>query len=135
MADKYYSFDTVDHKILLLKLELYGVRGRSYDWFRSYFSKRKQVCAINGKLFDEKEIYCRVPQGTNLGPFLFLLYINDFPGCLETTNARQFADDTTLSATGLTMDEIKTKLNHDLINVNQWLIGNKLTLNESKTEL
>ena len=120
------AFDTVNHKILLSKLELYGIRGHSLDWFRSYFTNRKQICAINGKLSDEKEIHCGVPQGSNLGPFLFLLYINDL--------ARLFADDTTLSATGSTIDEIKTKLNHDLVNVDQWLIANKLTLNEGKTE-
>ena len=127
------AFDTVNHKILLHKLELYGVRGRSQKWFRSYFSNRKQVCAVNGKLSHEKEIHCGRPQGSNLGPFLFLLYINDLPRCLETSKARLFADDTTLSAAGLTVDEIETKLNH-LINVDQWLIANKLTLNESKTE-
>ena len=121
--------------MLLLKLELYGVRGRSLEWFRSYSSNRKQVCAINGKLSDQKKNHCGVLQGSNLGPFLFLLYINDYlPSCLETTKARLFADDTTLPATGLSVDEIKTKLNHDLINVNQWLIANKLTLSENKTE-
>ena len=128
------AFDTANHKILLHKLELYGVRGRSQEWFRSYFSNKKQVCAVNGKLSDEKEIHCGVPQRSNLGPFLFLLYINDLPRCLETTKARLLADDTTLSAAGLTVDEIETKLNHDLINVDQWFIANKLTLNESKTE-
>ena len=127
-------FDTVNHKILLLKLELYGVRERSQGWLKSYFSNRKQVCAINGKLSDEKEIHCGVSQGSNLGSFLFLSYINNLSSCLETTSAKLFADDTFLSATGLTVDEIETKLNHDLIKVNQWLIANKLTLNESITE-
>ncbi len=66
--------------------------------------------------------------------FLFLLYINDLPNCLERTKARLFADDTTLTATGLNTDEVQTKLNYDLVNVNQWLKVNKLTLNEEKTE-
>ena len=77
------AFDTVNHEILLHKLELYGVRRRSQEWFRSYFSNRKQVCAVNGKLSDEKEIHCGVPQGSNLGPFLFLLYINDLIAVLK----------------------------------------------------
>ena len=85
------AFDTVNHKILLTKLEMYGIRGCSLEWFRSYFMNRRQVCAINGKLSDEKQINCGVPQGSNLGPFLFLLYINDLPNCLDTTNARLFA--------------------------------------------
>jgi hypothetical protein len=128
------AFDTFNHKILLSKLELYGIRGRSLDWFRSYFTNRKQVCANNGKPSDEKEIHRGVPQGSSLAPFLFLLYINDLPNCLETTKARLFADDTTLSATGSTVDEIETKPNHDLVNVDQCLIANKLTLYEGKTE-
>ena len=70
----------------------------------------------------------------NLGAFLFLLYINDLPNCLETTNARLLADDTTLLATGLNTVEVETKLHHDLLNVDQWLKANKLTLNEGKTE-
>ena len=95
---------------------------------------RKQVYAINGKLSDEKQINCGVPQGSDLDPFLLLLYINDSPNCLETTNARLFADDTTLLATGLNTVEVEAKLNHDLLNVDQWLKANKLTLNEGKTE-
>ena len=128
------AFDTVNHKILFTKLEMYGIRGCSFEWFRSYFMNRRQVCAINGKLSDEKQINCGVPQGSNLGPFLFLLYINYLPNCLETTNARLFADDTTLLATGLNTVEVEAKLNHDLLNVDQWLKANKLTLNEGKTE-
>ena len=125
------AFDTVNHKILLSKLEMYGIRGCCLDWFRSYFTNRKQVCTINGKLSHENVINCGVPQGSNLGPFLFLLYINDLPNCLERTKARLFADDTTLTATGLNTDEV----HYDLVNVNQWLKVNKLTLNEEKTEL
>ena len=65
------AFDTVNRKILLTKLEMYGIRGFSLEWFKSYFMSRKQVCAINGKLSDEKQIHCGVPQGSNLGPFCF----------------------------------------------------------------
>ncbi len=96
---------------------------------------RKQICSINGKQSDVNDLKCGVPQGsTNLGPFLFLLYINDLPRCLQTTKARLFADDTTLSISASTVDELGSKLNHDLLNVNEWLIANKLTLNEAKTE-
>ena len=78
------------------KLKRYGIRGCSLGWCRSYFMNRKYVCAINGKLSDEKHIHVGVPQGSNLGPF-FCIYINDLPNCLETTNAKLLADDTTLS--------------------------------------
>ena len=78
------AFDTVNHKILLTKLKMYGIRGCSLEWFRSYFMNRKQVCAING-------------------PFLLLLYINDLTltALKQLTPCRLFADDTTLLATGL----------------------------------
>ena len=75
-----------------------------------------------------------VEQGSNLGPILFLLYINDLPKCLETTKANLFADDTNLSCAGLDANEIETKLKRDLENVHSWLRCNKLTLNDSKTE-
>ena len=71
-----------------------------------------------------KVIRCGVPQGTNLGPLLFLLYINDLPNCLEKTNANMFADDTSLSCDGSSSDEIEDKLNHDLEMIHIWLNAN-----------
>ena len=65
------AFGIVNHKILLTKLEMYGIRGCSLEWFRSYFMNSKQVCAINGKLSDEKQINCGLPQGSNLARFCF----------------------------------------------------------------
>ena len=128
------AFDTVDHHILISKLQLYGIRGRSLEWFKSYLEERKQICTINGKLSDAREIGCGVPQGSNLGPILFLLYINDLPNCLESTKATLFADDTNLTCEGISPTEIENKLNKDLENVHRWLTANKLTLNKTKTE-
>ena len=79
-------------------------------------------------------VTCGVPQGSNLGPLLFLLYINDLPNCLEETQASMFADDTNLSCQGKSSAEIEKKINTDLENVHKWLIANKLTLNQEKTE-
>ena len=124
------AFDTVDHEILISKLELYGVRGTNLEWFKSYVRNRKPICAISGKLSQSKDIRCGVPQGSNLGPILFLLYINALPNCLETTNASLFADDTNLTCKGLNPQEIKLNLNKDLENVPRWLAANKLTLNK-----
>ena len=77
----------------------------------------------------------RSPAGIDSRPvFVSFIYINDLPNCLETTNARLFADDTTLLATGLNTVEVEAKLNYHLLNVDQWLKANKLTLNEGKTE-
>lgn len=128
------AFDTVNHDILISKLELYGIRGISLEWFRSYLQKRKQICMINNECSDVMEISCGVPQGSNLGPLLFLLYINDLPSCLETTKATLFADDTNLSCSGSTVAEVEDKLNKDLENVNKWLMANKLTMNKVKTK-
>lgn len=80
------AFDTVNHRILISKLEMYGIRGYTLTWFKSYLSKRKKICAINGKLSDAREIDGGVPQGSNLDPILFLLYIgNDLPNYLDST--------------------------------------------------
>ena len=103
------AFDTVDHEILLQKLYLYGIKGTSYAWFKSYIQNRKQICSMNGKKSHPIEIRCGVPQGSNLGPILFLLCINDLPKCLQTTQANLFADDTNLSCAGSDPNEIEKK--------------------------
>ena len=128
------AFDTVDHKILIAKLKTYGVQGHALQWFISYLSGRKQVCKINNEISNTANITCGVPQGSNLGPLLFLVYINDLPNCLTSTKASMFADDTNISCCGGSSVEIEQKLNTDLENVHKWLISNKLTLNVEKTE-
>ena len=100
------AFDTINHEILISKLKSYGVKGHSLKWFKSYIQGRKQVCSVNNKLSNTREINCRIPQGSNLGPLLFLLYINDLPNCLETTNSALFADDTSILCEGFTATEI-----------------------------
>ena len=128
------AFDTVDHSILLRKLEIYGINGVPLDWFKSYLNHRSQYCYINGQYSTESQTLCGVPQGSTLGPLLFLLYINDLPRSVTYSCPRMYADDTTLSASGASTKDIENKLNSDLANVKLWLEANKLSLNVFKTE-
>ena len=128
------AFDTVDHEILLGKLNAYGISGMAGGWFRSYLSGRQQMCVINGRSSNSRFVRCGIPQGTILGPLLFLIYINDLPNCLTYSRARMFADDTNLTYASNNIYDINNKFNEDLANVAEWLSANKLTLNQSKTE-
>ena len=103
-------------------------------WFKSYLTNGKQMCKVNQTTSKYQTISCGVPQGSNLGPILFLLSVNDLPNCLKSTSASMFADDTNLTASGDAISELHNKLNNDLENIHQWLLANKLILNTSKTE-
>ena len=88
------AFDTVDHNILINKLDHYGIRGNALNLFRSYLSNRKQYTVIENNKSQTNNINCGVPQGSVLGPLFFLLFINDLPNCCPTGKVRIFADDT-----------------------------------------
>ena len=90
------AFDTVNHDILLTKLEHYGIRNNILNWFKSYLSHRKQYVFFNGKSSETLNISCGVPQWSVLGPLLFLLYINDLPNISNKLSFFLFADDTNL---------------------------------------
>ena len=94
------AFDTVDHEILLDKLKMYGVNGLENDWFTSYLDNRKQFCRINGSSSDVKGINCGVPQGSCLGPLLFLIYINDLPFSLQKSHVNMYVACVQTLATG-----------------------------------
>ena len=134
LIDLKKAFDTVDHQILLKKLELYGIKGQALSFLESYLSNRNQKCQIQGSVSSEKLIKCGVPQGSILGPLFFLLYINDLPQCLDKTKPRLFADDTNLTVSGDSITDLETAVNSDLEKLRKWLIANKLSLNVAKTE-
>jgi hypothetical protein len=118
---------------LLNKLYKYGVRGICFDWFNSYLSNRKQNVIYNDVTSNVQNITCGVPQGSILGPLLFLLYVNDLANASNVLFAILFADDTNLFFNGKTLSEIIKTVNDELKNVFKWLNANKLSLNIKKT--
>ena len=97
-------------------------------------SNRSQRYCVNSELFEAVELTCGVPQGSNLGPLLFLIYINDLPNCLETATPIMFADDTNITIAAKSIPELQLIINSELKNLHQWLITNRLSLNDAKTE-
>ena len=123
----------MDHKILLDKLYHYGVRGTALNWFQSYLSNRTQKVCINGILSEPNNITHGVPQGSVLGPLLFLLYINDLPSCSKILKFHLFADDTSIFFSHENAKELESIVNNELKNVSKWLSANRLTLNIDKS--
>ena len=132
-VDLQKAFDTVDHNILLNKLNYYGVRGITNDWFKSYLSNRKQYVSINGFESNIATMKFGVPQGSVLGPLLFIVYINDLNSAIKYCSTRHFADDTNLLITNKNLKQLKKQMNFDLRNLNNWLKANKISLNASKS--
>jgi hypothetical protein len=108
------AFDTVNHDILLKKLYHYGIRGVAYNWLESYLTNRKQFCTYNGTKSTLTTISCGVPQGSILGPLLFLVYVNDLGDIFNKINSVLFADDTNLIVTGNSIQEIEQITNEEL---------------------
>ena len=128
------AFDTVNHEILLSKFQMYGFQRKALNLLRCYLTHRTQSCHLTNIFSEKREVICGIPQGSILGPLLFLIYINDLPNCLECTTPRMFADDTNLTAVGETMGEVEERAGVDMRNVRKWLGANKLSLNIAKTE-
>lgn len=127
------AFDTLDHEILLSKLAAYGIRGLANDLLRSYLSDRKQFVIINGTSSCPKTISVGVPQGSNLGPLLFLIYINDLPHINIRGVVRLFADDTAIFYEGNSQAEIIATAEEDFRLLRNYFDTNMLSLNVSKT--
>ena len=128
------AFDTVCHKILLTKLAHYGIRGVAYKLLSSYLSGRKQYVNCKQTKSDLKDIEYGVPQGSSLGPLLFLIYINDLPNSVKCT-PRLFADDTCLIFESHCPFSLQNLINIELKKLDTWCCSNKLTVNPFKSNV
>ena len=127
------AFDTVNHEVLLLKLRNLGFRHSAVSWFCSYLSGRKQSTRLNGVISSQLQVNSGVPQGSILGPLLFICYINDLPNCLNNGTAYIYADDTAIVCRGNDIDEINASLSIEFSNVCRWFEADKLSVNNAKT--
>ena len=129
------AFDTADHQILLAKLSHYGICGVSNDWFKSYISNCSQYVSINGHDYSLAAINRGVPQGSVLGPLLFLLCINDLNQAIKFYKVHHFADDTNLLSLGNSIKKLNKLVSADLKCLVNWLNANKISLNVKKAEM
>ena len=127
------AFYTVDHNIMLYKLRNYGFRGLVLTWFENYLTNRSQVVYFNDVTSNNLQIVCGVPQGSILGPLLFLLYINDLSNCSPVLKLVLFADDTNILISHNDITQLQIMLNTELQNVSTWFNLNKLSINVEKT--
>ena len=120
------AFDVIDHTILIHKLKYYGIRGKCLNWFESYLNNRQQFTVVNGTNSKYNTVRCGVPQGSILGPLLFLIYVNDLPQCSQSLHYILFADDTSVFVSGNDLSSLVVNMNIQLTNIATWMEANKL---------
>ena len=128
------AFDTVKHDIMLAKLEHYGMRGIENEWFKCYLFDRKQFISAKGHASNKASVKCGVPQGSVLGPLLFLIYINDFNHTMTFCKIHHFGYDTDLVHLSKSVNKLNKYINIDIKNLTNWLNAKKILFNVEKTE-
>ena len=128
------AFDTIDHSILLRKLDHYGIRGRMNAWLHSYLSRRQQYVVYGDTSSDKLDTSCGVPQGSIQGPLLFIIYLNDLPLLSQELSTIMFADDTTFFLEHDNLESAVKIMSDNLADFAEWLRVNKLSLNTTKTK-
>ena len=126
------AFDTVDHSLLFEKLASSGLSNDSVNWFKSYLTNRNQLTALANTVSSFKHVPVGVPQGSVLGPLLFLIFVNDLPYCINHCEISLYADDTVIYFSSNNACDLEKKLNSDLKHLCRWFNDNLLTLNVSK---
>jgi hypothetical protein len=134
LIDLKKAFDTIQHKLLIEKLEHYGIEGWPLKWFKEYLSDREQYVEIEGKKAEKRKVKCGVPQGSVLGPILFLIFINDLPNAMQILTVL-FADDTAMVKEGNDREKLSRSLERELTTATDWFRANKLSLNVKKTKI
>ena len=128
------AFDTLDHSILLRKCDRYGIVGKAGIWLTEYLRERKQSTLANGIKSKSESIVCGVPQGSVLGPLLFLLYVNELDKVCKHCKVLLYADDTVLYVSGNDQKDLAAKMQEDLDRYYDWCYTNRLTINSKKTK-
>ena len=134
LIDLSAAFDLVDHDLLLKKLKIYGVQNELLLWIESYLTGRYQSVWIDHTFSGFKACKIGVPQGSILGPLFFLIFSNDLPASLQS-NIDSYADDTTITASGKSVEEVEQLLQNDCSSISRWMKSNSLKLNADKTHL
>ena len=134
MVDLSKAFDSVSHSILWQKLESYGVRAGELQWFRDYLNERRQRVSMGKVMSAWSDIRRGVPQGSILGPLLFMIF-NDLPDAVEVSRVKQYADDTTIYHTSDSPEGLVEGLSKDLAGVDSWIQKNRLQFNVMKTQM
>jgi len=129
------AFDSVSHQRLILKLKNLGVEGSELQWFTSYLTGRQQIVRVGKSLSPPLYIKTGVPQGSILGPLLFLVYINDLPDIFTSASVNLYADDTVIYAAGKSEKQLESVINEEMAKLTEWFQRNQLQLNQKKTVL